>query len=591
MKDILRIIRFSKNLWPLYSAVAISSILIALLSQFAPLLTKAVIDELVAGFNQNNEVRGEFIILMVVLIFLSDVGVTIFSNIGGYIGDILAIRLDKLLSSSYYEHLLKLSQKYFDDERTGTIINYLTRSINTITRFVNMFANNFFQFILSTVLTLGIVAYFSWEVALMLGVLYPIILWLTQRTSKTWQKYQHRINRQSDLANGRFAEVIGQIKAVKSYVQEKQELNLFLNKYRRMVELTKKQSLFWHRQDVNRRLVLNLIFFSVYGYVIWKTAIGAYTIGEMVLLIQYSAYIRIPIFSMSFIVDQTQHAIAGSKDFFKVMDTIEDVKDLKNAKNLKVTNGEIEFKNVSFNYGKENVLKNIDFVVKPSKKVALVGVSGQGKSTIAHLLFRLYDPSQGAIYIDGQNIAQVSQASLRRNIAVVFQDPTLFSGTIQENIAYGKKGASKEEIIKAAKAAYAHEFISAFEKGYESEIGERGIKLSGGQKQRIAIARAILKGAPILILDEATSSLDSKAELIVQKALNHLMKNRTTLIIAHRLATIAHADEIITLIGGKIDEIGTPKKLSKTGGIYSELLQLQNMGQLAKNQMEKFEIS
>lgn len=588
MKDILRIIRFSKSLWPLYTAVAFFSVLIALLNQFAPLLTKAVIDELVSGLNKNGELRSEFILLMVVFIFLSDVGVTIFSNVGGYIGDIMTSRLDKLLSVSYYEHLLKLSQKYFDDERTGTIINYLTRSINTINRFANMFANNFFQFILSTVLTLAIVAYFSWEVALMLGMLYPIILWLTNRTSKVWQKYQHRINKQSDIANGRFAEVVGQIKAVKSYAQEKQELSLFRGHYQNIVSLTRKQSLFWHKHDVNRRLVLNLIFFAVYAYVVWKTAVGSYTIGEMVLLIQYSTYIRIPIFSMSFIVDQTQHAIAGSRDFFKVMNTIEDVKDAKNASDLKITDAKIEFRNVSFNYSKESVLKDINFTIEPGKKVALVGVSGQGKSTLAHLLFRLYDPTRGEIYIDGQDVAKVKQASLRHNIAVVFQDPTLFSGTIKENIAYSQKRASQEEIIASAKSAYAHEFIDAFTKGYESEIGERGIKLSGGQKQRIAIARAILKDAPILILDEATSSLDSKAELVVQKALEDLMKNRTTLIIAHRLSTIQHADEIITLKDGKIDEIGSPEELAKTGGIYSELLNLQNLGELDNKKLNKF---
>jgi ATP-binding cassette subfamily B protein len=220
-------------------------------------------------------------------------------------------------------------------------------------------------------------------------------------------------------------------------------------------------------------------------------------------------------------------------------------------------------------------MKGVTFSIKPGQKIALVGESGEGKTTLTNLLLRLYEPDSGTITIDGQPITEVTKESLRQNIGVVFQEPNLFSGTINENISYADNNANQELIVSAAKAANAHEFIEDFEDGYNTEIGERGLKLSGGQKQRIAIARAILKDAPILILDEATSSLDSRSELLVQEAFERLMKGRTTIIIAHRLSTIQNVDVIIGLKNGKVSEIGSPKELAAKDGIYAQLLRVQ----------------
>jgi ATP-binding cassette subfamily B protein len=235
------------------------------------------------------------------------------------------------------------------------------------------------------------------------------------------------------------------------------------------------------------------------------------------------------------------------------------------------------------------VLNDISLEIAPSSKTALVGESGEGKTTLTNLLLRLYEPTSGSILIDGQDCSQVTQASLRANIGIVFQDAALFSGTIHENIAYARPDANMEQVIAAAKAANADDFITGFDKSYETEIGERGLKLSGGQRQRIAIARAILKDAPILVLDEATSSLDSRSEYLVQEALTRLMKDRTTIVIAHRLSTIQHVDKIVTLNGGKIDEIGTPAQLSNSGGIYAQLLELQdNHGLRADKKLKQY---
>lgn len=575
MKQIWRIIRFTGSLKRYYVGISIMTILLATMSQLVPLLTKAAIDEITKG--AGGQANASLVAFFAFLIFLTDIGQTYLGNISGYWGDMLAIKLRKYLSSRYYEHLLSLPQRYFDTELTGTIINRMHRGIQDIGDFVQMFSNNFLQFIFSTVFTLAIVAYYSWPVALMLAALYPAYIWMTAKTSTKWQDYQKQINEDLDIASGRFAESIGQVKVVKSFIQEARELQFFDRYLHRAIKTVKPQSQYWHKQDNFRRSVLALIFFAVFMFIFVETARGTYTIGTMVLLIQYAVLIRIPIFSISFLVDRTQRAIANSKDYFEVMNERSEISDKPGAPGLEISQGAISFEHVSFSYDtSQAVLKDITLAIEPDSKIALVGESGEGKTTLTNLLLRLYEPEKGVIRIDGQDVGTVTQRSLRENIGVVFQDPALFSGTIRENIAYARPGAGDKAVTAAAKAANADEFIAKLDKGYQTEIGERGLKLSGGQKQRIAIARALLKDAPILILDEATSSLDSKSEAMVQEALERLMKGRTTIIIAHRLSTIQNVDQIITILGGQIDEVGSPAELARSGGIYDQLLKLQH---------------
>lgn len=591
VKNIARIVRFTSELKTNYLWIAILTILIAAISQAQPLITKFVIDEITKLIG-GGTVSIAFIAVLAVAFFLSDVAQTLLNNVVGYIGDITSVKIQRIMSKRYFTHLLGLSQSYFDSEVSGKIINRMSRGISQIANYMQVLSNNFLQFVFSTIFTLGIVFYFSWQVGLMLLVVYPVFIFLTTRSSAKWQEYQGKINKHQDLASGRFAESINQVKVVKSFLREEKELSIFARHIDSAVGITYPQSRYWHNRDVFRRLVLNVIFFGIFGYIFIATAQGVYSIGTMVLLIQLAIQVRIPIFSISFIVDQTQRAIANSKDFFAVMDLQPDVRDMEDAGTLSVPKGAVTFNAAMFSYGDKPVLRDISFTIQPKSKLALVGESGEGKTTITNLLMRLYELNDGAISIDGVDIKTVTQASLRENIAVVFQEPLLFSGTIRENIAYGKASASDVEIERAARAANAHDFIAKLEHGYDSEIGERGLKLSGGQKQRIAIARAVLKDAPILILDEATSSLDSKSEVAVQAALERLMKNRTTLIIAHRLSTIQSADTIVTLTGGSIDEIGTPEKLSRSGGIYDELLKLQTLtGDAKKKQLQKYDIA
>lgn len=579
MRSIIRILGSARELWPYYAGIVACSLAVAVTGLLTPFIIKAATDYVVAA-NQGQASGVSTVIWLAAALLLADLANTLLSNIGGYLGDTMAAKLRATLSSRYFAKLLSLPQRYFDGELTGTVINRLSRSITEITSFLNMFANSFFQMLLTVVAVLAITAFYSWPMALLLAVIYPIFMWLTTITSAKWQVLEAEKNYEFDVAGGRFAEVIAQIRVVKSFVQEHRELATFDRHYDQTIRTTQKQSRYWHEMDATRRAALNVIFFGIFAILFVQTVRGAFTIGVMVLLIQLVNMARQPVFSMSFLVDSSQRAIAGSRDYFIVMEELAEAEALPTLA-APVPAGRagpagIEFDSVSFGYpGSPDVLSEVSFSIRQGEHVAFVGESGGGKTTLVSLLLRLYTPTLGAIRIAGTDITSLPLQEIRADIGVVFQDPSLFSGTIRENIAYATPHASAGEIIAAARSANAHEFIARFTNGYEAQIGERGLKLSGGQKQRIAVARTILKDAPILILDEATSSLDSKSERLVQHGLQHLMTDRTTLIIAHRLSTISSVDRIITLKDGRVDEIGTPDQLATTGGIYAELLALQ----------------
>lgn len=578
----------------LYVGVAICSVLVALTSIAIPFVISRATTMMVEVV-EGRSVGMEQVLLLALLLFMFDVLNALIRNLGGYWGDLMAARLKAQLSTRYYHHLLALPQSYYDDELSGTIINRLHRVITEMTNLLNTFANSFLQMLLTTLITIGIVATYNIGLALLVAALYPLFLWLASLTSKKWSRFQRRKNHETDKVNGRFIEVVSQMKVVKSYVRETLEYRHFAKRYRKTISTTRKQSRYWHTMDAVRGAVLATVFLLIFGYIFMETANRHFSIGDMVLLVTLINGLRVPLFSMSFVVDNFQRVLSGGRDFVQAMELLPAIRDKEGAVVLGRVRGEVSFDRVSFHYDrfpKREVLKGVSFAVRPGQKVALVSESGGGKTTITSLLMRLYEPQQGEVLIDGISIADVTQQSLRSNIATVFQDPVLLSGTIRENIAYGKPQATDREIFAAAKAANADEFIRQLDDGYDTQIGEYGLRLSGGQKQRIAIARAVLKDAPVLILDEATSDLDNRSEHLVQQALARLVKGRTVLIIAHRLSTIASVDMIVTLKGGRVDEVGTPSELAKTDGIYARLLQLQKMaGTASADRLARYDIA
>ncbi|MGP9694731.1 ABC transporter ATP-binding protein [Brachybacterium sp. AOP25-B2-12] len=613
MSSLLHIIRFTRTLWPLYLGILVCSVVTAAAGLAVPFIiaraTDTVTDTVGGRLTVSSAVTT--VIVLAAALLMAELVTTVVSNVGGWLGDVMSNRMRTILSVRYFEKLLNLPQRWFDTELTGTIVSRLNRSIAEVTSFAKTFSNSFASMLITTLAVLVISGIYAWPLAVLLLVITPVYIGLTALTSRRWQRLEGEKNTEVDLAGGRFAEVIGQIRVVKSFVRERGELELFTRRFRRTDALTRAQSTHWHRMDVLRLGALNLVFFGIYVIIFVRTAQGAFSLGDMVLLVQLMAMARNPVQSMSWVIDASQHAIAGSKDYFRVMDTPVDGRrlvsvdagtgvvveaepeqtDADPAAALHPVEGapSIAFEHVSFAYEQgEDVLHDVSFTVGRHEKVALVGESGGGKSTIVNLLLGLFPVGSGTVRVAGRDVSELALEPLRRSIGVVFQDASLFSGTIEENIAYGRPGASPEEIREAARRANADRFIEHFPDGYATVIGERGLRLSGGQRQRIAVARAILKDAPILVLDEATSALDTRAERSVQAGLDELMADRTSLIIAHRLSTIAGVDRIVTIRDGRIDEIGTPAELAASGGIYAQLLALQDSGQ--RRRLESFGI-
>ncbi|MBC3177784.1 ABC transporter ATP-binding protein [Corynebacterium lujinxingii] len=593
MQSLMRVARSASALWPFYIAVVVVSSIVAGLGLISPFLIREATDTIVAALNDDTVTEpARTVIWLAIALFAAEALASLLRNVSGYLGDVMVARLRQIMSTRYFAKLLALPQRYYDNQVTGTIIARLDRSIANVTQFIQSFSNNFLPMLLQVVAILGITAYYYWPLTVLLALLFPLYTWLTALTSKRWQVFEQEKNANIDEGNGRFAEVVGQVKVTKSYGAEVRELDKFGRHYTNVVDITRPQSRWWHSMDTARGVAMNLIFMGIYLILFTRTLDGHFSIGEMVMLIQMVTMARQPVTMMSWIVDAAQRAVAGSRDYFKVMD--EPVEPTANRQLVAATEASgmpaldatqqaplavrepvVAFEDVTFEYMPgEPVLHDVTFTAREGEKIALVGESGGGKSTIVNLLLGLYPITDGRLEVCGEEISHLDVEKLRATTGVVFQEAALFSGSVFENIAYGKPDATLEEVVDVAKRANAHEFIMKFTDGYDTIIGERGLRLSGGQRQRVAVARAMLKDAPLLILDEATSALDTKAERAVQAGLDELMRDRTTIMIAHRLSTIAGVDTIITLRDGRIDEIGSPADLAVSGGIYSELLRL-----------------
>lgn len=588
MKNIWKIIRISK---PLHGIVYVLCFLIvagAVLQLFIPFISKLIVDQIVAKVQGTGGDLNRLYFLIFISFVIGFVGI-VAGGLGERVGDHFAGKLRQYLTELFYDKILRLPQEYYDSEISGKIVNQLSRGIVTIQGFINTSSNFILPTILQSILTVGLMAYYSPPAAFFTSLLFPVYLSLSYYSTKRWGTFEVRKNAIEDVTRGRIQEVIANMKLVKSFINEKNEYALVSKNLTDINKLYAKQSTQFHIFDFFRNLSLIIIFLVVNIVIFYNTFHGVLTIGEMVLLLQLFAQADRPLFAMSFILTQVQTAESGSKEFIGILE-LEGKEDyLSKIPNVKIQNPKIQFKNVWFRYRtSEGVLKDVSFVIESGEKVALVGHSGVGKSTVVNLILKFYEPTKGDIFLKNKNYKTLDHRFVRNNISLVFQENELFSASVLENVTYGSGHATENEAIKALKLANAWDFVQKLPKGIHSQVGERGVRLSGGQKQRIQIARALLKDSSILILDEATSSLDSKSEREVQKGLENLMKNRLTIIIAHRFSTIQNVDKVIVIDEGRVVDYGSPKELSTKQGVYRDLLTYQIEGN--KKLLEQFEI-
>ena len=480
------------------------------------------------------------------------------------------------LRNSAYEHLQRLSLSFYKRKRTGEIISRLINDVDVIQNALVNEMGNLFGNALLLVGILAFIFYIHWRLSLLILLLVPVLTF-------TINKFSSWIKESSSSIRGKMADIssilqetVAGIEVVKSFTSEKREIKRFQEENIKNLQLSLKRTriLALLSPLVEIMTLAGLIFILWYGG--REVIKGSLSMGELVAFLGYVGLVLNPLSQISRAAGIYQQVIASAERIFEILDTQPEIKESSKAFKMPRIKGHVRFNNVYFAYDKgDRILENINLEVNPGEKIAVVGPSGVGKTTLVSLIPRFYDPTSGSITIDGYDIRDVSLSSLRNQISIVSQETILFSGTIRENIAYSKMDATEEEIIDAAKKANAHEFIINLDKGYNTQIGERGVKLSGGEKQRIAIARAILRNPRILILDEATSAVDTQSELLIKEALGSLMKDKTTFIIAHRLSTVQGVDKIVVLYKGKIEEVGSHKELISRGGLYAKLYNMQ----------------
>jgi ABC-type transport system involved in Fe-S cluster assembly fused permease/ATPase subunit len=483
----------------------------------------------------------------------------------------------RFVAIGVFKHLHSLDLSFHLDRRIGGITRDIDRGTQSVSTLLSIFVFNILPSLFEIFLVIGLL-WISYDLFFAATSLITVFLYILLTLAITnWRmKYRYDMNDMQSEANTNAVDSLINYETVKYFNQDNFEVERYDNTMRRWEEVAVKSftsmtALNFAQSAVIAIGVTIILILAADGVV--KSTLS---LGDMIMIQALLLQLFLPLGSLGIIYRQIKHNFIDMNNMFDLLEKSSKIKDIKGAKDIEVNNAKVEFQNISFAYeGKDKVLKDISFAIEPGQKVAIVGSSGSGKSTISKLLFRFYDVSSGQILIDGQDIKQYTQRSVQSAIGVVPQEPVMFNESIFYNISYGKYGATKEEVVQAAKLAYIHDFISKLPLGYDTLVGERGLKLSGGEKQRMAIARVLLKNPPILIFDEATSALDSHSEKMVQKALDELAQKHTTLVIAHRLSTIIDSSNIIVLGDGKVIEQGTHQELIQSGGEYKRLWEIQ----------------
>lgn len=493
-----------------------------------------------------------------------------------YWGHMLGINIETNMRKQLFNHLQKLSFRFFDNTKTGQIMSRMTNDLFDLGEMAHHGPEDFFIAVMTLAGAFGIMLMVNWELACITFVVVPILAWLIVYFNKRLNAAAFTMFEKIADVNARVEDSIAGIRVVKSFGNEAFEKRRFETNNQAFRHAKLKSYLAISLSGSGIYMLTRFITLTVLVFGAWFAYVGRLSYGELVGFLLYVNIFLRPIEKINALLELYPKGMAGFRRFCELMDTEPDVKDEPDAIDVKRLRGDIEFQSVTFGYENHSrVLQDINFRIKAGETVAFVGPSGAGKSTLCSLIPRFYEIDGGRITIDGIDIRRMKQASLRSQIGVVQQDVFLFNGTIRENIAYGRLGATEEEIMEAARQASLDGLIASLPEGLDTFIGERGLKLSGGQRQRLSIARIFLKNPPILILDEATSALDTETEAMIQQALDRLSHNRTTLIIAHRLATIRHADRILVVTEDGIAEEGRHEELLAVGGIYARLSSAQ----------------
>lgn len=481
-----------------------------------------------------------------------------------------------------YETMLDKDLRFHLEKKSGEMMKKVDRGLDSMWSILFLVFVDILPAILSLIAVLVYAFLVSWQMTLVSLVMLPFCILIFVWGSLMTGEEQNKAMNHFDEAIGRAYDSMTNIMVVKSFAKEAQESSTFMGKLGKYISLQRSTSVKWGSIAMAQTVIRTLNRIIVFGGGVYFIYNGSISVGVLIMFISFLGTIYGPIYSLGDQLRNLQKSFLGLEEARKILEEKNQVVDQKSAKDLKVTAGKIEMKNISFTYKDIGVIKDVSIDVAPGQMVALVGHSGAGKSTITALINRFYDLMGGEILIDGQNVAEVAQKSLRSQIGLVMQDNSMFNDTIYNNIAYALPEASAEDVEAAAKKANIHNFIISLPDGYQTKVGERGLKLSGGEKQRVAIARVILKNPPILILDEATSALDSQNEKIIQEALEKLMKDRTSIVIAHRLSTVRKADMIVVIDKGAVVQKGTHADLMNIPGVYKDLVDLQVGGLLAR---------
>lgn len=566
----LRILKFIRPYLGRLIAAGFCTVMTAAANLYVPWIVRDVIDKVFQ--NKDSDLLNLISLGIVVIFFARGIFYYGQSYLMNYVGESIVIDVRGIV----YRKLMTLSTHFFDTNKLGTIMSYVT---NDVAALQGAMVANSIEIITETSVLIGSVGamvYLDWKLTLFTFCTFPVVLFFMDFFGKKIRKSGHRIQQATADITSILQETLAATRVVKSFVREPYEIARF--------DQQNKANFYANMKSAKLMGTLSPVieFIAALGVtaIIWfggRSVIGGdITAGSLVAFLVYAINISNPIKRIARVLGSIQKALAAAERVFYIMDLTDTIPQKPDAITLPSVEGNVEFRHVSFAYNKgETILHDVSFSAKPGQAIALVGPSGAGKSTVASLLPRFYDVTEGAIFVDGHDVRDVTLASLREQVGIVPQETHLFNDTVYNNILYGRLDATRDEVIAAAKAANADEFIQQLPKGYDTQLGDRGVNISGGQRQRISIARAILKNPRILILDEATSALDTESERIVQEALDRLMVGRTSFVIAHRLSTIQNAAKIIVLDKGSIVEEGTHQQLMAKHGLYAHLHDIQ----------------